>query len=93
MINTLKNILLNFFKEIFMDFFHIANDSIKQGNLLDAYGVLFIGSLILFVILLACTIIILLFIYCPIIPIILSMIFLTPILYIWFMKKRIKKDS
>jgi hypothetical protein len=79
-------------KAYFIDVFRTVNSCIKHDNLLDAYMMLFIGGLILFLILAFVGLIITAIVNCPCILLIL-LIPLLPYVYILWMKRRIKNKE
>jgi hypothetical protein len=79
-------------KAYFIDVFMTVNSCIKHDNLLDAYMMLFISGIILFLILAFIGLIIAAIVSCPCILLIL-LIPLLPYVYILMVKKRIKNKK
>lgn len=79
-------------KAYFIDVFRTVNSCIKHDNLLDAYMMLFISGLILFLILAFIGLIIIAIVNCPGILLIL-LIPILPYVYILWMKRRIRNKE
>jgi hypothetical protein len=91
MIENIKN-AFKMCKVYFIDVFRTVNSCIKHDNLLDAYMMLFIGGLILFLFLAIIGFIIAAIVSCPGI-LLLLLIPLLPYVYILWMKRRIKNKE
>lgn len=77
-------------KELIFDFFSMVNYEIEHDNLLEAFIALLLGGMLFFAIVGLIVLIGLTIVSCP--YTLLILIFpLMPIIYIWWMKRRIKK--
>lgn len=79
-------------KAYFIDVFRTVNSCIKHDNLLDAYFMLFISGLILFLFLAIIGLIITAIVNCPCI-LLLLLIPILPYVYILWMKRQIKNKK
>ncbi len=91
MIESIKEIF-EMCKELIVGFFSLVNDSIENDNLLDVFLMLFLGGTLFGGFILLVTVIILAIINCPCTLFFLSIPFL-PFIYIWWIKRRIKKKN
>jgi hypothetical protein len=90
----LKNIkeIFEMCKELIVEFFSLVNNSIENDKLLDAFLMLFLGGMLFVVATILVILIILAIINYPYSSFIFVIPFL-PFIYIWWMKKRIKKKN
>lgn len=77
-------------KEMFIDWFSYINNSIERDDILGAYGMALAGSCMILLASILCLAIIMVLIYCPIVFLILLLIFGGPLIYIEYKKKLIK---
>ncbi len=77
-------------KEMFIDWFNYINDSIEHDDILSAYGIALAGSCVILIVSILCLAVIMFLIHCPIVFLILLLIFGGPLIYIEYKKKRIK---
>jgi hypothetical protein len=75
---------------MFIDWFNFINNSIKHDNIFEAYIIALTGSCVILIVLILCLSAIMLLIHCPIVFLILLLIFGGPLIYIDYKKKRIK---
>ena len=78
-------------KEMFIDWFNFINDSIEHDDIFSAYIIALTGSCGILIVSILCLAVIMFLIHCPIVFLILLLIFGGPLIYINYKKKRIKK--
>lgn len=93
-INMIENIKDAFkcCKELIFDFFRMVNYEIEHDNLLEAFIALIIGGMLFFASVSLIMLIGLVIVNCPY-TLLLLIIPLMSIIYIWWMKRRIKKKN
>ena len=91
MIESIKEIF-EMCKELVVGFFGLVNDSIENDNLLDAFLMLLLGGMLFTAATILVILIILAIINYPCLSFIFAIPFL-PCIYIWWMKRRIKKKN
>ena len=74
-------------KEMFIDWCNFINNSIKHDNIFEAYIIALTGSCVILIVLILCLSAIMLLIHCPIVFLILLLIFGGPLIYIDYKKK------
>jgi hypothetical protein len=77
-------------KETFTDWFNFINNSIKRDDISSAYIIALTGSCVILMVLILCLAVIMFLIHCPIVFLILLLIFGGPLIYIDYKKKQIK---
>jgi hypothetical protein len=91
MIENIKEIF-EICKELIVGFFGLVNDSIENDNLFDAFLMLLLGGMLFAAATILVYLIILAIINYPCLSFIFVIPFL-PFIYIWWMKRRIKKKK
>lgn len=77
-------------KEMFIDWFNFINDSIEHDDIFSAYIIALTGSCVILFVSILCLAVIMFLIHCPIVFLILLLLFGGPLIYIDYKKKRIK---
>ena len=91
MIEIIKD-AFKYCKELIFDFFGMVNYEIEHDNLLEAFIALLLGGMLFFAGVSLIVLIGLTIVNCPY-TLLLLLIPLMPIIYIWWMKRRIKKKN